>query len=73
MQRYYMKEGDIHLPYACSPDHHYAMSDVEKIYDASLLGLHYENRTKLVKSLRGRGIKVYYEIGDIWDEYRQIQ
>src|SRR5512138_3223054 len=28
MQRYYMQDGDIHLPYACSPDHHYAMSNI---------------------------------------------
>ena len=71
MQRYYMRDGDIHLPYACSPDHHYAMSNVEKRYDASLIGLHYESRTKLVSALRHRGMSVFYDIGQIWDEYRQ--
>ena len=72
MQRYYMQDGDIHLPYACSPDHHYAMSDVEKIYDASLIGLHYEERDRLVNALRGRGLNVYYDLGQIWNEYRLL-
>ena len=69
MQRAYMKPGDFHLPYACSPDHHYAMS-IEKIYDAALIGLHYENRTKLVQALRHKGRNVLYELGLVWDEYR---
>lgn len=72
MQRYYMDDGDELLPYACSPDHHYSMSDVKKRFDASLIGLHYPNRNSLVRALRNRGISVYYEIGDIWDEYREI-
>lgn len=72
MQRFYMKEGDIHLPYACSPDHHYAMSDVEKIYDACLIGLHYEQRDRLVNSLRGWRFNVHYSIGEIYDEYRLL-
>lgn len=70
MQRYYLKEGDIHLPYACSPDHHYAMSDVKKEYHASLIGLHYEQRNRLVEALRNRGHKVLYDLGMIYDEYR---
>ena len=72
MQRYYMRPGDYHLPYACSPDHHYAMSDVEKKYDASLIGLHYLERNELVNALRAHGVSVFYDIGQIWDEYRQI-
>lgn len=71
MQRYYMAAGDTHLPYACSPDHHYAMS-VEKTYDASLIGLHYEQRDRLVNALRGAGRNVYYSIGEVYDEYREI-
>lgn len=66
----YVKDGDIVLPYACSPDHHFAMSDIKKEYDASLIGLHYDNRTKLVETLRHKGYKVLYEIGAVWDEYR---
>jgi len=71
MQRYYLKPGDIFLPYCCSPDHHYAMSNVEKDYDASLIGLHYEQRDRLVNALRSRGRKVLYDLGLIYDEYRQ--
>lgn len=70
MQRFYMNSGDIHLPYACSPDHHYAMS-VEKEYDASLIGLHYKQRDDIVDSLRRHGFNVYYDIGEIYDEYRE--
>lgn len=70
MQEYYKKDGDIVLPYACSPDHHYAMN-VDKIYDASLIGLHYENRNALVSALRGKGYNVLYDIGLVWDEYRE--
>ena len=72
MQKYdqYQLGGDIHLPYACSPDHHFAMSDVQKEYDACLIGLHYEQRTKLVSALRQNGYKVFYELGLIYDEYR---
>lgn len=71
MQYAYLQDGDIVLPYCCSPDHHYAMSDVEKVYDASLIGLHYDNRTKLVEALRYKGYKVLYELGLVYDEYRE--
>jgi spore maturation protein CgeB len=71
MQRAYFQEGDIHLPYACSPDHHYAISNVVKVYDASLIGLHYPQRDGLVQALRGRDYKVLYELGIVYDEYRE--
>lgn len=72
MQRYYMKNGDVYLPYACSPDHHYSMSNVEKLYDACLIGLHYEQRDKWVNALRGHGYNVHYSLGEVYDEYRTI-
>lgn len=71
MQRYYMRDGDIHLPYACSPDHHYALSNIEKDHDASLIGLHYEQRNQLVQALRSKGRKVIYDLGLVYDEYRE--
>lgn len=71
MQRYYMRDGDIHLPYACSPDHHYATS-TEKRFDASLIGLHYKQRDDLVDAIRRNGHSVFYDIGLIYDEYRDI-
>lgn len=70
MQANYMQDGNILLPYCCSPDHHYAMS-VEKDYDASLIGLHYQQRDALVNALRGHGYKVLYTLGLIYDEYRE--
>ncbi len=70
MQYFYAEPNDIVLPYACSPDHHYAMSDIKKEYDASLIGLHYNNRTQLVEALRHKGYNVLYTIGLVWDEYR---
>lgn len=72
MQGYYMQAGDIHLPYACSPDHHYAMSGVEKKYDACLIGLHYDKRNALMDALQNKGLKTYYGLGDVYDEYRLI-
>jgi spore maturation protein CgeB len=70
MQRYYMKEGQIHLPYCASPDHHYPMN-LPKEYDAALIGLHYEQRDRLVSTLRAKGYKVLYELGLVFDEYRE--
>lgn len=74
MQKYeeYQLGGDIWLPYACSPDHHYAMSEVPKVYDACLIGLHYEQRNKLVQALRYQGMDIHYSIGEVYDEYRII-
>ena len=69
---YQLRDDDIWLPYACSPDHHYAMSDVKKINDACLVGLHYEQRNKLVQALRYENMNVHYSIGQVWDEYRII-
>lgn len=71
MQRAYMRDGDIHLPYCCSPDHHYAMSNVERDYDASLIGLHYARRDQLVQALQNKGLKVLYDLGLVYDEYRE--
>lgn len=70
MQRYYMQESDHHLPYACSPDHHYPMEYVAKTHKASLIGLHYEQRNRLVTALRSSGYAVLYELGLVFDEYR---
>jgi glycosyltransferase involved in cell wall biosynthesis len=71
MQLEYAKEDDIYLPYAFSPDVHYPM-DIEKEYDACLIGLHYEHRNMLISRLIGNGLNVHYSIGPIFDEYREI-
>ena len=71
MQAAYTKPGDKILYYAASEEFHYP-EDREKIYDVALVGLQYENRTKLVNRLRSKGLKVFYEIGAVYDEYRMI-
>ena len=71
MQGPYMKYGDKYLPYAYDPTVHYPM-DIEKEYDVCLIGLQYEQRNEVVKRLKERGVNVFYEIGHVFDEYREI-
>lgn len=72
MQKGYSKVGDIFLPYACDPFCHYPDLTVEETMDACLVGLHYGHRNEWVNRLRAKGYKVTYEIGPIYDEYRQL-
>ena len=71
MQLEYSQGDDIYLPYAYDPTVHYPM-DIEKEYDACLIGLHYGHRNTLINRLMGRGLNVHYSIGSIFDEYREI-
>lgn len=68
MQTPYMKPGEIYLPYAFDPILHRHM-DVEKKYDACLIGLHYSQRDALVNALRKKDYTIYYSIGEIYGEY----
>lgn len=70
MQTPYIEPGEIYLPYAYDPTLHYP-EEREKIYDACLIGLHYEHRDRLVARLRSRGLNVYYSIGEVYDAYRE--
>lgn len=70
MQKIYSEPGEIYLPYAYDPTVHYPMPNEEKIYDACLLGLHYESRNALIEGLRVYGYIVKYGIGEVFDEYR---
>ena len=72
MQGPYIQEGDFYLPYAYDPTIHYPMPEVEKEWDACMIGLDYIHRGRLIRSLRAKGMSVYYNIGDIYDEYRLI-
>ncbi len=75
MQRAYMQEGDIYLPYAFDPTLHYPMKDLvnlEKTHDGCLVGLQYENRTNLVNALRQEGYNIEYSIGKVYDEYNLL-
>lgn len=71
MQTPYMKEGDEYLPYAYDPIWH-APEYQPQNYDVALVGLHYDNRNRLVSALRRKGINVYYDLGPCFDEARAI-
>jgi hypothetical protein len=71
MHQHFAQPGDRILPYAASEIFHYP-EEQEKIYDVCLIGLHYADRDRLVNSLRGMGLKVYYDIGPAYDDYRKL-
>jgi hypothetical protein len=71
MQTPYMKNGDIYLPYAYDPTVHYPMG-IDKFFDVCMIGLQYELRTQLVNRLILKNLNVFYDIGQIFDEYREI-
>ena len=71
MQKFYSEPGDIYLPYCADPVWHSPL-EREKEYDVCLIGLQYENRTQLVNKLRASGLKVFYEIGVVYDEYQEV-
>ena len=74
MQSPYLGEGDIFLPYAYDPIWHSPspISMKDRAYDLALIGLQYPQRTNVVNILRNRGMKVYYELGKVYDEARDI-
>ncbi len=74
MQTPYMKEGDIHLPYAYSQRWHTPteIPFADREWDAALIGLPYENRNKLVNRLKADGLNVNYTIGPAYDDARDI-
>lgn len=88
MQDCYKKEGDEYLPYAYDPVWHKRFSPGTPLggahplggkpdhlpysYDAVLLGLHYENRDRLVSALRAKGVNVLYDLGPVFEEARAL-
>jgi hypothetical protein len=71
MQACYGRGDDHYLPYAYDPVWH-APEDQPRRYDACLLGLHYEQRDRWVKTLRERGMNVCYDLGPVFDEARAL-
>jgi hypothetical protein len=69
MQLQYSESREIYLPYAYDKTVHYPM-DIDKIYDACLVGIQYQSRNGLVERLQSHGLNVKYEIGLVFDEYR---
>jgi hypothetical protein len=72
MQKFYSKPGDIYCPYAHDSTVCYPDPLVTEDTDACLIGLHYDNRNEWIRQLRERGHSVIYELGPIFDEYRQL-
>jgi hypothetical protein len=71
MQQVYQENGEHYLPYAYSKYHHYP-ENLQKKYDACMIGLQYEQRTRLINRLVQRHKKVYYDIGAVFDDYRRV-
>lgn len=71
MQTPYMKAGDEYLPYAYDPTIHYPEEQPQN-YDVCLIGLLYQEREMLINELKRKGLRVYYSIGPVFDEYREI-
>ena len=71
MQAHYAQSGDEYLPYAYDPIYH-CPEEQPRNYDVCLIGLHYENRNKLVNELKGRDISVFYSLGPSFDEARAL-
>lgn len=74
MQTPYMRLGDIHLPYAYDPIWHAAGTKPmqDRTYDLSLIGLQYPNRIALVNQLRSKGRNIFFELGRVYDDAREI-
>ena len=74
MQSPYLGPGDILLPYAHDPIWHSPspIPMADRGYDSALIGLQYQQRTNLVNILRTRGFNIYYELGDVYAEARDI-
>lgn len=73
MQTPYMKEGDKYLAYAYDPVWHTRVPDVEKVFDAGLIGAPYDGRQRLVTYLRAQGWKVLSPgYGPCYEEYKQL-
>lgn len=67
----YSKAGDELLHYVYSKYTHYPVPEIEKEYDAVLIGMKYQQREQWVSELRKRGVSILYENAPIFDEYRE--
>lgn len=72
MQEYYMKEGDVYLPYAYSKYFHFPEKERKAVYDTGMVGLQYDTRVQAYNKIREAGFSIYFSIGEIFDEYREI-
>jgi hypothetical protein len=70
MQTPYLEPGETYLPYAYDPEIHYPMENVEKIYDVCIIGIGYKERLEILSKCKEKGMNTYYNIGEVYDEYR---
>ncbi|MBC8553824.1 MAG: glycosyltransferase family 1 protein [Candidatus Brocadiales bacterium] len=70
MQGPYLEPGDIYWPYGYASEWFYPQ-EKEKIHDACAIGLQYNQRGNWVNTLRSKGLDVFYDIGIVYDEYRE--
>ena len=71
MQKCYSMAGDKYLPYAYSKKFHYpTQNGIE--YDVGIIGAPYQHRNEQIRRLREKGLRVYYEVGPVFNEYRDI-
>lgn len=71
MQTPYMIADDIWLPYAVDNNWFYPET-LDMAFDACIIGLQYQQRTDLVNRLRSKGKTVFYDNGQVFNEYRTI-
>lgn len=67
----YMDEGEVYMPYAYS-DRWFYPEPQEKIYDACMIGIPYNQRVHLANALKREGINVFMGQGIVFDEYREM-
>lgn len=67
----YMQEGEVYMPYAYS-DKWFYPEPQEKIYDACLIGIPYNQRVGLANALKQAGINVFLGQGIVFDDYRKV-
>jgi len=74
MQTSYMHLFDSrtrYIPYGYDPEVHFIESH-NKIYDVCCIGFQFQARQEFGKKLEEAGLKVRFENGPVFDEYRQI-
>jgi hypothetical protein len=70
MQKAYMQDGDILLPYAYDPFIH-KYKPLEKFYEGCLIGALYPERQQLVKALQDAGYNIYTKVGEVFEVYAE--
>jgi 2-polyprenyl-3-methyl-5-hydroxy-6-metoxy-1,4-benzoquinol methylase len=60
-----------YIPYGYDPEVHY-MEPVKKVYDVACIGFQFAARAELGSSLAKLGLRVRFENGPVFDEYRKI-